>query len=316
VDALSRDMAPIFRSMLSCYAPHSEETAIDPDAPAEEAVSYWRGDDFVVAFAAEIASIVELLAAKDEERAGDLLQMHTPLPAGRSWRGWVSYIGDHALAHHARHLPQTDVDDGHALPRASRFLDKDTGNAAATDVLRVNESRLRAWSASHDGTTRLHLYADLGRTVGTYLEQGEVEAFRRSGKDPALEPTRHEATGCVVLMRRHHETGQPYVATAYPEVALPLAARERHPDLPLLFGGYFGQDYGSLDANRWSAERNVNVSTAPAVRARIVAQLADLLDRDDETLCSDVEALGSYVMPKALRRWVTGLHRRMTRLQW
>ncbi|MBI4943558.1 MAG: hypothetical protein HY830_22685 [Actinobacteria bacterium] len=252
----------------------------------------------------------------DEDAALAMLGLFVALPAGGSVVGWLRYLDEHLTEFYPHRKPQTIGGDGCLPPRASRFTDRETGNDAATQVLRANESLLRAWSDDPSGPWRLHLYADLGRPVGYYLSGDEVRAYRRAGPESAPQPERHEASGCVVVMRRDRETRRPYVATAYPEKHLSAGTRERYPDLPLLLGGYLGQDYGALDGNRWVAERNYNTSTPEAVRERAADQLVRLLASDDATLRADVEALGSYVMPDALRRWVAGLHRRMTRLDW
>jgi hypothetical protein len=309
------DEFPRLRNVLHYYAPGCEEVELDPDTPGEAATRWWP-DEGLPELQSELEAVHKTLHGLDEASAAGYLRMQTALPAGGSWTDWLRYLGSHLESFYPRRVPQTIGRDGIQLPRASKFDDKDVGNRATTDVLRANENLLRAWSAGHDGTWRLHLYANLGRRVGTYLLSDEVQAFRDAGDDHALRPTSREATGCVVVMRRDHATGTPFIATAHPEMSLPLAPRARFPDLPLLFGGYFGQDCTALDGNRWTAERNVNHSTGAAVRERLAEQLTQLLAEDDESLRSSVEALGSYVMPTAMRRWVTGLHRRMTRLDW
>jgi hypothetical protein len=44
--------------------------------------------------------------------------------------------------------------------------------------------------------------------------------------------------------------------------------------------------------------------------------MEQLLTEDDDSMRRTVEALGSYVLPHSIRRWVTGIHRRMTRIDW
>jgi hypothetical protein len=312
----SRQAFPRVRNMLGYFHPGCEADCLDPDGYAE-AATFWWPDEAWSEFVAEMDLLLLELEHRTDEEASLYVGLQVALPAGRTWVGWLHYLRSYLEDFYPHRKPQTQVTDGAALPRASRFDEKETGNAAATEVLRVNESTLRAWAADPDEPWRLHLYADLGRRVGDYLLADEVAAYRRAGSDPALRPPAHEATGCVVLMRRDAQTKQPYIATAHPEKALPIEARQRYPDLPLLFGGYFGQDYTALDENRWAAERNFNYSTVPATRERISDQLAQLLlTTDDDVLRSQVEALGSYVLPVAIRSWVTGLHRRMTRLEW
>lgn len=306
---------PRLRRLLSGYAPDCEIDGLDPDSVPESVVCWWP-DEALDELRSDISRALDVMSAGDDDAALTLLGLHVALPAGGTAAGWLTYLGDHLTEFYPHRKPQTINGDGCLPPRASRFTDRKTGNDAATQVLRANESLLRSWSDDPTGPWRLHLYADLGRPVGHYLSGEEVQAYRRADPGTAPEPERHVATGCVVVMRRDRETRRPYVATAYPEKRLPEDARRRYPDLPLLLGGYLGQDYGALDGNRWVAERNYNSSTPAAVRERAADQLVRLLASDDATLRADVEALGSYVMPDAMRRWVTGLHRRMTRLDW
>ena len=112
------------------------------------------------------------------------------------------------------------------------------------------------------------------------------------------------ATGAVVLLQRDHGDGQVYIATAYPELSLEVAIRERFPDLCNAFGGYFGQDMG---ASPWGMRTNLLTSTSDPARSRMRAQLAELLTLDDHQLPAAVHSLGSYVLPVPLRPWVRRL---------
>ena len=294
--------------------PGSEAHVLDPDAMPESVVSRWP-DDALDPMRAEAARALDVLRDLDPEEAVRWLSLQIALPAGGSAYAWMSYLTTHLAEFYPRRSPSTTGSDGIALPRVSTFHGEGASKAAVDAVNAAHAATIRAWADDADGPWRLHLYADLGEEVGHHLRQDEVEAYKR---DPgtAPRPRRHPCTGSVVMWRKHPETRQPFVALAYPEIALPTAARERFPDLPLLFGGYFGQDYSEVDRDRWAAERNLNGSTPQPVRDRIARQLEELLDQDDEALRRDVEALGSYVLPRALRRWATGLHRRMTRLDW
>ncbi len=311
----NRARCPRLDNMLGYYGPYCEDDNLDSDAPAEAATSWWP-DSGLAAWLAELDQVFPDLDARDPEEQNQYMGQQMALPAGNSYSTWLRYLREHIEAFYPHRNPQTMTLDGIVPPRSGRFTDKETANRAATEVLRANESAFRAWAAEHDGTYRLHLYADLGRPVGHFLLASDTASFAAPGTSSQFEPTRYEATGCVVLMRREYETGKPYIGTAYPEKDLPTEARERYPDLTLLLGGYFGQDYVSLDENRWAAERNVNSVTAQPVRERMADQLSRLLAEDDASVRDSVEQLGSYVLPGAIRRWVTGLHRRMTRLQW
>jgi hypothetical protein len=318
-DLLSPITSPRLNDVLGRYAPDCEFDCIDPDSPAESVTWRWP-DEAIDEFSQQVDAAITVVEPMDEAQGAHYLRMHTSLPAGLSWAEWLFYLRGHLREFYPDRYPQTINGDGTLPSRASRFDDKDTANRAATDVLRHNESLLRAWADtpadSPDHAWRLHLYADLGRRVGEYYPIRQIAGDRIPDDTPDGQPIPHEATAAVVLMSRARDTGKPYIATTYPEAALAIEPRHRHPDLTLLFGGYLGQDHLALNGNRWVAERDLNHSQGPAVRERIVDQLALLLTEDDEGLAAAVDALGSYVQPKAMRRWVTGLHRRMTRLAW
>lgn len=318
------------------FSPDCELELLDPDAGPESVVHRWRDDAALAEFRAEVRETLAVMSTLTEDEARGYLGLHCSLPAGGTVAGWLAYLAEHLTEFYPHRSPQTITVDGTLPQRASRFIDQETANDAATEVLRLHEPTVRRWSADPTGAdpsgsdptgsdptasealapARLHLYADLGRPLGHYLEASQVQAYRWSRDGTAPEPTRYPATGCVVVLRRQPANGRPYIATAYPERVLPVDVRDRFPDLTLLFGGYFGQDYPGLDVSRWAAERAFNTETPAPVRARVVAQLDQLLEADDETLRADVDALGSYVLPTAVRRWVTGLRRRATRLDW
>jgi hypothetical protein len=179
--------------------------------------------------------------------------------------------------------------------RFSKFTDRETANAACTDVLRANEARLRAWSADSEGLWRQHYYADVGHVVGT------VKDTRRDLESPV--------SSAVVVMRLDHETRQPFVYDAYPELPLDVATRRRYPDLPHLFGAYFGD----VPDRPWPAQQNFLASTKEPARSRVRAQLDELLALDDDALGAAVEALGSHVLPSATRTWVELIRWRLDR---
>ena len=312
MQAIDEDEFPVLTELLGWYFAGVERKSLDSDAQAEKAVSSWPEGRLDV-LREEIARAIEVLAAQDVEEGGRWLSLFCALPVGSSYAEWLRYLDTYLPEFWPHRRPQTNGRDGILLPKITTFVDKATANAAASAVNHTHAGTLRAWADDLDSPWRLHLYADLGTGVGHQIRREDVEAYQAGSAPP---PVKHPVTGCVVLFRKDPQTREPFIAVTYPERSLPTDARDRYPDLPLLFGGYFGQDYTELDDNRWAAERNVNGSTPPAVKHRIASQLAELLTQDDDTLRRDVEALGSYVLPDAMRRWVTGLHRRMTRIDW
>ena len=305
---------PRLALMLGGLYPGCEQGVLDQDSMPESVARQWSGSA-LAEFREEAAKALELLRAMDFDSGVRWLGLQIALPGGNSAHTWLRDLALHIDDYCRVGKPFTPSTDGIMLPRVSAFIDKPTANAASTAVIRAHEVTLRAWADDPESPWRLHLYSDLGREVGSVIRREEVDAYQED-QESAPPPTKEPVTGCVVIFRKHPETRAPFVATTYPEISLPIDVRERYPDLPLLFGAYLGQDYTEIDHDRWAAERNFNGSTPPDVKARIAEQLEQLLRQDDASLRRDVEALGSYVMPDALRRWVTGLHRRMTRIDW
>lgn len=292
------------------YGPEAPLVHLDPDEPVEALLHAGSLVDPTVARALEGQLGALLDGAGGSERSiVAALQPLAPLPAGSSWLGWVRYVRSliPRIAAGGVEFPAPGPGPaGVPVPvPASAFTDRSVADRAATDVLRRHEARLRAWAVAPEGRPRLHLYADLGRPVGTAPDLTDL-----------LAPSPRPVSGCVVLMARDPGSDKPFVVTSHPERSLPEQARSRWDDLPLLFGGYFGQDLHSLDGTTWRAERAANEGMSPAVRARVVEQLTGLLDHDDDTLRAEVVSLGSYVLPVQLRRWVLGLRRRMSELDW
>lgn len=287
--------------------PGCEEHFVDPGAALEWAVTT---SHFSHKLQGAERELTEILAAAPDDAAimpvlADFAVDHVALPEGNSWRAWVVQVlarVREALAEPATISPD-QVNGLGLLARTGRFTDLETANAAATDVLRAHEERVRAWSQDAGGWWRLHLYADLARPVGVVLE-------RTPGGAPAENTT--PASGTVVLMRRLPD-GQVYVATAYPELPLDVAVRERFADLCTVFGGYFGQD---MDAVPWEMRGNLLACTGDPARSRMREQLAELLTLGDPQLGAAVHALGSYVAPVPLRPWVQRLWTGIDAYDW
>jgi hypothetical protein len=156
---------------------------------------------------------------------------------------------------------------------------------------------------------RLHLHSEFDHPVG--------QAFAREQPSRGVPAAGVAVTGCAVLVGRSGSAGDAEVLAAYPEPTFAdRGARQRWPDLPVLFGGYFGQRYRRLDGNTWAAERALNEQLSHPVRIRLGAQLAELLEVDDRLLAGTLRELGSYVVPPDPRRWVSGLRRRMLDVDW
>jgi hypothetical protein len=253
----------------------------------------------------ELAAVheqMQALVARTPDEAAAEQNLHTflsqaGLPETDSYLGFLHLAASRvarAVADPSQLVPLND-DLSVRRHRFSKFTDKETANAACTDVLRANEAHLRAWSADFEGLWRQHYYADVGHVVGT------VKDTRREFEGPV--------TAAVVVMKLDHETRQPFIYDAYPELPLDVATRRRYPDLPHLFGGYFGDVHDSP----WPAQQNFQASTKDPGRSRIRAQLDELLALDDAALAAAVEALGSHVLPRNMPVWVELIRWRLDR---
>jgi hypothetical protein len=190
-----------------------------------------------------------------------------------------------------------DEDDRLIRARYPKFTNEPAADESCTYVLRRHEAELRAWAADRGGLWRQHYYADLGESYGT------VNDVRAGWSGPV--------TGVVVVMRMTHDTSEPFIYDASPEVPLDESVRAEYPMLRHLFGGYFG-DVGDPP---WPAQWNFLQSTKEPARGRIAAELDRLLAdlKDDDELRHAVEALGSHVLPQAVRAWVELIRWRIDR---
>lgn len=253
-----------------------------------------------------VVSEIDDLAGEcpDEETAARALRewlSMTGLPDATSYREFLLHV--RARAHGAQDGSWPVADSrGYSdlvIPRAGRFLDEEAANGAARDVLRAHERQVRAWADDGDGLALQYYVADVGDVVGKVLRQGQEEP----------EPVAWTA----VVMARRPETGDVYVYDAYPEIVLDQGPAERWPDLPHLFGGYFGD----VPDRPWPAQLTFQRETRDPARRRIARQLDDLLELDDADLRHAVESLGSYVLPETLlRRWVERIRWRMDAFDW
>jgi len=318
--------------LLAMYGAESEESYYDCEGPLENGLCLirWRGGDPRRA-RDELAELLTRRLSDDELHRATM--PFVARPAGTDMRTFLAYLlrrTDAALATPPPAEDEYGILIGHGMCHRSRFFDRAGAELAARDVLRANEFRLRAWAQDQAGTLRLHLVADLGRTIGTYRP---TDLSGRPCGDPVPTST------CAVLMRIDRTSGRPYIGTCYPDALVDPAARERYPDLAALFGGFFGQDLQALDRTYWWAEDTFHGRTGPAVIARITEQLGDLLAaapprpadasdmvrdegsgrygwRPDTWLRVVVHDLGSCAGPLDMVRWVSGLHRRCVELAW
>ncbi len=220
---------------------------------------------------------------------------------------------DQAVADPLLYLPPLPDGDGMRIPRTSKFASQEMADAACTQVVRRSKPALEAWLATPSGWARQHLYLDLASemgTVGTVLTAAEP----RGSSLPVGQDATVSATGVVVVMARDPGSSNPYVLTAYPELALDEDVRARYPNLCHWFGGFFNQDGGLPD----SAMREACALTTGPASAAVRAELQSLYDADlgEEGTRAVLEHLGSYVLPTYARHWVDRTNWRLGAFDW
>ncbi len=237
-----------------------------------------------------------------DEALWDLSTAQLPGMDGVPRSVWLDYIRE-TLGRAARPQTPRQPIKGNpmpALPWTSLFDDDEVANWASTMVIRQHEPTLRAFFDDALGVKRVWCYGQVDRQIG------EVKTAESTTR----------ATAAVVTWRWRPDRGMPMIATAYPEIDLPKGPRQRWPQMSWLLGGYFGQDWRKLDATVWQAECHWQTVTEKPVKARVAAQLRELLATTADTDLGDtVTALGCYVLPTDLRGWLTRIANRIDRTE-
>ncbi|MGN6331480.1 MAG: contact-dependent growth inhibition system immunity protein [Motilibacteraceae bacterium] len=184
------------------------------------------------------------------------------------------------------------------LPRVSSWADRETAEAAVTEVLRAHRSFVEAWAADAQGQPRIWMSADLGRELGEVMLRAE---------QPGDAPARISSgvTQAVVVMARVPEGV--FVQTSYPDLPLDPQWPQRFPDLAHLYGGWFGQDWDEEFGTLYYAFDVVTRRLHAPARDRVVAQLGELLALPEPDVQAALHALGSYAVPEQAAAWVERL---------
>lgn len=201
----------------------------------------------------------------------------------------------------ARQLPAHEfIDEPPPLPRVSSWADRETAEAAVTEVLRANRAFVEAWAGDPQGLPRIWLSADLGRELGRVMLRAQ---------EPDGEPERVSGgvTRAVVVMARVPEGV--FVQTSYPDLPLDPQWPQRFPDLPHVYGAWIGQDWDEEFGSVYYAFELVTRRLAEPARRRVVAQLGELMALPEPDVRAALHAMGSYALPEQCAAWVE-------RLQW
>lgn len=185
------------------------------------------------------------------------------------------------------------------LPRVSSWADRETAEAAVTEVLRANRSFVEDWAANPQGQPRIWMSADLGRDLGQVMQRAE-----QPGDDPVRVGS--GVTQAVVVMARVPEGV--FVQTSYPDLPLDPQWPQRFPDLAHVYGGWFGQDWDEEFGTPYRAFDMVARRLHEPARARAVAQLGELMALPEPEVRAALHALGSYAVPEQSAAWAERLH--------
>lgn len=290
------DFPLVRRIVTSCYPAGYENECLDADLRVNTRMAELCDAGLLKEAFDELTSAADIF---DTEHGARLLlepMMEGAEPRDGSYLATLLGLADIAEAgceDPSRLARLADEDDRPRTFRASRFLDLDTANTAATEVLRHNAAEMRGWHEQEASHARQHYYADLGRPVGI------VKDTRREFSG--------QVTGAVVILQRDADSQHVYLYESYPELPLDETVRRRYPDLPHLFGAYFGD----VPEAPWPAQEDFHWRCGSGTRERVATQLNALETLGDDEMRLAVEAFGSHVLPHQVREWVEVMRFRM-----
>jgi hypothetical protein len=302
------DAYPHAGEILNGFYPYFEDGLVDPGHRLDSLARSALSTGALGLIAGDLQRLLK--ASPDEHTAEENLMpwlSQTGVPDGPTYREFLK--GILARVRQALDDPASIPDPGpeertKTIPRMTWYLTKENGDRVATDVLRAHERQLRAWAEDPGGWWRQQYYVpDLGYQTGAFLS-----CMGQEYGDPVF--------GATVVMRRDHETGQPFIMHTYPEITMATDVRQELPDLCHLFGGYFGLGCND-EGGPLTTQHNFQSSTKEPARGRVRQQLDVLLTQeDDDALRLAVEHLGGYMAPVAMRAWIQRLRWRMDAFDW
>lgn len=184
------------------------------------------------------------------------------------------------------------------LPRLTSWTDRGTAEGAVTEVLRVHRDFVESWVAEPSGLPRIWLTADLGRELGEAV-------LRADEPDGVLQRLTSGVTQAVVVMARVPEGV--FVQTSYPDLPLDPDWASHLPDLPHVYGAWFGQDLDEDDRTVYDTFSLVAARLNEPARSRVIAQLGQLMTLPEPDVRAALHALGSYALPEQCAAWVERL---------
>ncbi|NAZ81387.1 hypothetical protein GTR02_06115 [Kineococcus sp. R8] len=211
-----------------------------------------------------------------------------PPVEGASWSAWSAWFGAHLAAAAAQAGPVAAVDvSAPDVVRTGDFDDAADVSGLVEEVLDRQAEDVERWRSDPTGPTRGHVWAEVGRTVGTVTTSG---------------PELDVAAAAVAVVLRRGPDGDVVVLDAYPEVPLDDGLRSRYPVAASVLAGWFGPGTPRLDVRPWPAQRALLSGESPATLARWRDEVVRLLAHGDVPRA--VLRLGGAVVPADTEGWL------------
>jgi len=215
---------------------------------------------------------------------------------GTSWSGWADWFTTY-LDEVAEGRLDTSADASRpGLVRTGEFDEGVDLEDVVQQVLGRRGDEVDRWRGEATGLDRLHVWADLGRAVGTVSTRG-----------PDLSVT---ATAVAVVLQRN-DTAEPEVLDAHPEVPLDDGLRARLPAAAAVLGGWFGPSLPHTDVLPWPAQRRLLSGGSDEVLAGWRRDARALLALPDAEQGRALLRLGGAVVPSRPRGWLERMLWRM-----
>jgi len=220
---------------------------------------------------------------------------------GTSWSRWADWFAAHLTDVAGGRVSVATDGSRPALVRSGEFDDEVAVGEVVAQVLTRREEDVARWRADAAAPRRLHVWADLGRPVGTVTTRG-----------PDLDVA---ATAVAVVLQRE-EGGEVDVLDAHPEVPLDDGLRARFPVAASVLGASFGPSLPHTDVLPWAAQRAL-LSEEPAdVLVRWRHDVRELLTLADADLGRALLRLGGAVVPANPRGWLERMLWRAGAFPW
>jgi len=220
---------------------------------------------------------------------------------GTSWWAWADWFSTHLVDVARRRVEVTTGASRRVLVRTGDFDESVVPPDLVEQVLARREEEVARWQADATGSRRLHVWADLGRAVGTVAT-----------RDPGLDV----AASAVAVVLQRGADGEVDVLDAHPEVPLDDGMRARLPVAASVLGASFGPSMPHTDVLPWPAQRRVLTEEPADVLAHWRHDVGELLALPDAELGRALLRLGGALVPSHPRGWLERILWRADAFPW